>query len=202
MKKIISVLLVMTGAMSTASAMDKLSGTPIASGPSMDYTTGEPSETVNTAANLFDANLDTYFASYAPSYSWGGLDLGSPYMIERIGWAPRSDISEGGASVCLAVIQGANSPDWLDAVPLFLITEDTEVGKITYADINCSKGFRYIRYVTLPASIAILPSLKFTVTKGWEQMTISSSSPTVRRWLSIPWTLRNRTTRSITYRVT
>ena len=52
-----------------------LSGTPMGS-LSVDYNNGSVSTTVNQPANAFDGNLDTYYASYARSYTWVGLDLG------------------------------------------------------------------------------------------------------------------------------
>lgn len=129
-------------------AAEKLTGTPICSGPSVDYATGQPSTTVHTVETLFDGDLNTYFAAYQRSYAWAGLDLGIPHVIERVGWAPRNDYSEGENRVKMAVIQGANSPDWLDAVPLFIITEKGTFNEMTYGDVNCSKGFRYVRYVS------------------------------------------------------
>ena len=127
--------------------MDKLTGTPIGC-QSVDYSTGQPSNTVHTVDLLFDGDLDTYYATYDRSYAWGGLDLGKPHVIERVGWAPRNDYAEGEDRVKMAVIQGANSPDWLDAVPLFIITEKGINNQMLYGDVDCSKGFRYVRYVS------------------------------------------------------
>lgn len=128
-------------------AMEKLTGTPIGC-QSVDYSTGQPSNTVHTVDLLFDGDLNTYYATYDRSYAWGGLDLGKPYVIERVGWAPRNDYIEGEYRVKMAVIQGANSPDWLDAVPLFIITEKGINNQMLYGDVDCSKGFRYVRYVS------------------------------------------------------
>ena len=126
-------------------AADKLSGTPIGS-TSVDYSTGEESTTVNTVANAFDGKLDTYFASYVRSYTWVGLDLGEKHVITRVGWSPRDDW-QGEGRVKLAMFEGANSPDFIDAVPLYLTTEKGKIGKMSYADVDCSRGFRYVRYV-------------------------------------------------------
>ena len=35
----------------------------------------------------------------------------------------------------------------MDALPLYLISERGEIGSMTYADVTCSRGFRYVRYV-------------------------------------------------------
>ncbi|MBR6746395.1 MAG: CotH kinase family protein [Muribaculaceae bacterium] len=126
-------------------AADKLSGKPIGS-TSVDYSTGEESTTVNTVANAFDGKLDTYFASYVRSYTWVGLDLGEKHVITRVGWSPRDDW-QGEGRVKLAMFEGANSPDFIDAVPLYLTTEKGKIGQMSYADVDCSRGFRYVRYV-------------------------------------------------------
>lgn len=126
-------------------AADKLSGTPIGS-TSVDYSTGEESTTVNTVANAFDGKLDTYFASYVRSYTWVGLDLGEKHVITRVGWSPRDDW-QGEKRVKLAMFEGANSPDFIDAVPLYLTTENGKIGQMSYAEVDCSRGFRYVRYV-------------------------------------------------------
>jgi hypothetical protein len=35
----------------------------------------------------------------------------------------------------------------MDALPLYLIDEKGKIGQMSYADVNCSRGFRYVRYV-------------------------------------------------------
>ena len=35
----------------------------------------------------------------------------------------------------------------MDAIPLYIITERGTIGLMSHADINCSRGFRYVRYV-------------------------------------------------------
>lgn len=122
-----------------------LQGTPIGS-IAVDYNSGSASTTVNQPANAFDGNLDTYYASYARSYTWVGLDLGTPHIVTRVGWSPRND-SKGPQRVNLAVIEGANRADFLDAVPLYIIDQNGVIGQMHYADVHVSKGFRYVRYV-------------------------------------------------------
>lgn len=122
-----------------------LHGTVIGTHYSVDYSTSQASESVNTKANVFDGNLTTYFASYDRSHTWVGLDLGEPHIITRIGYAPRPTQP---TRVVTAILEGANSPDFSDALPLYIIKEAAPEGVITYADITCSRGFRYVRYVT------------------------------------------------------
>ncbi len=127
-------------------ADDRLTGTVIGTAETVDYATSQRSTTVNTCANAFDGNLNTFFASWDRNYTWAGLDLGSPYVITRVGWSPRHD-ALGPERVQLGVFEGANRPDFMDALPLYLIEEEGVIGSMSYADVNCSKGFRYVRYV-------------------------------------------------------
>lgn len=122
-----------------------LTGTAIGSSPSVDYSTGRASTTVNTPVSVFDGDMNTYYASYDRNNTWVGLDLGSQHIITRAGWAARND-GVGPSRMILGLIEGANSPDFGDAVPLYLIDAAGKIGEMTYADINCSKGFRYVRY--------------------------------------------------------
>lgn len=127
-------------------AYSRLTGTVIGTQETVDYKTSRKSTTVNTCANAFDGDLKTFFASWERSYTWVGLDLGSPHVITRVGWSPRDD-SLGPARMQLGVFEGANSPDFMDALPVFMIEEKGVIGKMSYADVGCSKGFRYVRYV-------------------------------------------------------
>ena len=123
----------------------KLTGTPIGS-TSVDYTTGSPSTTANTPQCAFDGDLNSFYASYDRSFTWVGLDLGKPHVITRVGWSPRND-HNGPNRVQLGLFEGSNRADFLDAVPLYLISETGEVGVIDHADVCVSRGFRYVRYL-------------------------------------------------------
>lgn len=124
----------------------KLSGTVIGTELSVDYSTNRSSKTVNTRDNAFDGKLDTYFASYDRSLTWVGLDLGAPYIINKVGWSPRND-GQGARRVRLGVFEGANEPDFSDGVPLYLIPEDGTIGQMTYAAVKVTRAFRYVRYI-------------------------------------------------------
>lgn len=123
----------------------KLTGTPIGS-TSVDYTTGSPSTTANTPQCAFDGDLSSFYASYDRSFTWVGLDLGTPHVITRVGWSPRND-HNGPNRVQLGLFEASNRADFLDAVPLYLIPETGEVGVIDHADVCVSRGFRYVRYL-------------------------------------------------------
>lgn len=124
---------------------DKLSGTIIGSKFSVDYSNGQQSTTVNTKENVFDGDFNTYFASYDRSGTWVGLDLGTKHIITGIGYSPR--ITQEGR-VELAMIEGANEPDFSDAIPIHMIKNSAPSGKMRYEDTRCSRGFRYVRYVS------------------------------------------------------
>ena len=129
-----------------AKADEKLAGQVIGVLACVDYTTNQQTATVNTPREAFDGDLSTFFASWERSYTWAGLDLGTAHVITRVGWSPRNDgLGEG--RVVLGVFEGANSPDFMDALPLYVITEKGKIGQMSYADVNCSRGFRYVRYI-------------------------------------------------------
>ena len=124
----------------------KLSGTIIGSIYSVDYDNGNAqSTTVNTKNNVFDGNFDTYFASYDRSGTWVGYDLGKKHVITKIGYSPR--ITQPGR-VELAMIEGANMPDFSDAIPIHMIKSPAPERQMTYEETSCSRGFRYVRYVS------------------------------------------------------
>ena len=139
-------MVIFLGVFSAKGQDAKLSGTVIGTEKSVDYGTNTASTTVNTRECAFDGNLNTYFAAYDRSYAWVGLDLGAPHIITRIGWAP-ANRNKGDERILLGVFEGANSADFMDALPLYIITEKGTLGKMDFADIVCSKGFRYVRYV-------------------------------------------------------
>ena len=142
---VLSVLLLMPALLAVADDQ-KLSGAVIGTAETVDYSTSKQSTTVNTREMAFDGKLDTYFASWERSYTWAGLDLGTPHVITKVGWSPRND-SQGEKRVMLGVFEGANREDFMDALPLYIITEKGTIGQLSYADVACSRGFRYVRYV-------------------------------------------------------
>ena len=130
----------------TAFADGKLTGVVIGTQETVDYQTNTMSTTLNTRDNAFDGDLNSYFASWERSYTWAGLDLGEPFVITRVGWSPRND-GQGEQRVVLGVFEGANREDFMDALPIYIITEKGKIGQMSYADVECSRGFRYVRYV-------------------------------------------------------
>ena len=111
---------------------------------SINYDTNNQSTTVNTIANAFDGDLNTFFASYVRTGGWVGLDLGLKHIITKVAYCPRKTLP---GRLLLGVIEGANNPDFGDAIVLCLITQTPPENKLTEQTINCSRGFRYVRYV-------------------------------------------------------
>lgn len=135
-----------TCAVLNAQTSPLLTGEILGSSPSFDYNTNRSSTTVNTPPNAFDGDLSTFYASNARSNTWVGLDLGTAHTITGVGWSPRND-SNGAKRVRLAVFEGANRPDFLDAVPLYMTSELGTIGEMSYADVHVSRSFRYVRYM-------------------------------------------------------
>lgn len=160
-------------------AGDKLTGTPIGTVEGFDYEQGKVVRNIQSRA--FDGNLNTYFATNARSYTWVGLDLGTPHVIDKVGWSPRND-GVGPKRVQLGVIQGANQEDWLDAVPLYIITEEGTIGKMDYADVNVNKGFRYVRFVSTGNNRCNIAELEFYGTEGEGD----ASEPTLFQITNLP----------------
>lgn len=142
----------------TTMAGNKLTGTPIGTSAGFNYENWCVEYDVQYRA--FDGDLNTYFATDARSYTWVGLDLGTPHVIDRVGWSPRND-GLGPKRVQLGVIQGANSPDFMDALPIYIITEPGVIGSMSYGNVNCSKGFRYVRFVSTGDSRCNIAELEF-----------------------------------------
>ena len=145
-KKLLCTQILLVSLLSPVFGDDLLKGTVIGTAESVNYDNNTKSTTVNTRANAFDGDLNTFFASWERSYTWTGLDLGSAHVITRVGWSPRND-SQGEKRVLLGVFEGANREDFMDALPLYVIPENGKIGTMSYADVQCSKGFRYVRYI-------------------------------------------------------
>ena len=140
-----------------------LRGEVIGSRYSVDYNTSNKSESVNTKESVFDGDFETFFASYDRSNTWVGLDLGEKHIITKVGYSSR--VSQPGR-VELALIEGANSADFSDALPIYIIKEAAEEYVMTYADVHCSRGFRYVRYVTPNDCRCNLAELEFYGYRG------------------------------------
>ena len=70
------------------------------------------------------------------------MDFGKPHVISHIKFRPI-----GTQRTQLGIFEGANTPEFTDAVPFHMIKEVYTMGQDVEVDINCSRGFRYVRYV-------------------------------------------------------
>ena len=151
----ISILLLFIFAYSAVMlAEEKLTGTVISSAASSSTYAG---------AKAFDGSTATYFRSKSASNTWVGLDLGTPHVIKKVGWAPAANYLD---YTKLGVFEGANRADFADAIPLFMITSDDEDQNLKTATVNVSRGFRYVRYVSPNSKYCIVAELEFYGEEG------------------------------------
>ena len=143
-------------------ASKKLGGLPIGS-PSIDYANHKVSKEKNLPADAFDGNTGTFYASYADTYAWVGLDLGQKYVIDSVGFVPAADPA---GTMQLGVFEGANQPDFSDAIPFHVIKDAPAKGQKAGAGVSCSRGFRYVRYVGPSESHCNVAELEFYGTEG------------------------------------
>ncbi len=113
-----------------------------------------------SAPKAFDGDITTYYEGTSSNMQWVGLDLGSPHIITQIKFRPRTG-SNPADRMMLSVFEGANRADFMDAVPLHLISETPVAGRFTTADVEVSRGFRYVRYVGAAGSYAAVAELEF-----------------------------------------
>lgn len=144
-------------------AADLLKGTPIGA-PSVDYGNGGTiSTTVNGPADAFDGDYTTFYASYARSFGWVGLDLGEKYIINNILFVPRANWA---SRLVLGIFEGANTPDFSDAIPLRIIEQTPREGRYNSVAVSCSRGFRYVRYVGPHDARCNIADIRFYGRKG------------------------------------
>ncbi len=160
MRKSITLLFIIlsTSFLHAGSVSIQLTGTVIGTTDNYNYNSASCSSTVNTAANAFDGNLSNYFSACNESGGWVGLDLGSAHVITKISYCPHANHAD---RMLLGVFEGANLPDFGDAVPLYMITTSPSNNTLTSQTINCSKGFRYVRYVGPTNTHSDIAEMKF-----------------------------------------
>lgn len=115
--------------------------------------------------NILDGNIDTYYQTNVSRFGYCGIDLGEPHVISRIGFACRN-YNPARARTRLGLFEGANSPDFSDAVPLQMIKDYVTGGEINYFDVSCSLGVRYVRFVGPEGSQTPVAELELYGEKG------------------------------------
>ncbi len=87
-----------------------------------------------------------YSSPSGDAFKWVGWDLGSRHVVTRVGWqVGELDAAE---AMTLGVFEGANSEDFIDALPLYIIDRNSTHGQATSQELNGSPGVRYVRYVS------------------------------------------------------
>lgn len=110
----------------------------------------------------FDGDGTTYYSSSVTTGGWVGLDLLKPYIITRVGVHPAPTASQ----MQYGLIEGANNPDFSDALPLWMFTQDPEAGTMTYQNVNVSRAFRYVRYQGPYNSASGIADIEFYGARG------------------------------------
>ena len=75
---------------------------------------------------------------------WQGFELSTSYIITKITWYQKDDPSK----YILGIFQGANEPNFIDAIPIHMIKEEHEQNEPIDIDISLNFPFKYIRYVS------------------------------------------------------
>lgn len=163
-------------------ANDKLTGTIIS----------DASSTAMTSASLaFDGDIDTYFQSDFEERAWVGYDLGTTHIIEKVRWCPRFgsfnraittftrkgntyalnntyryEQTDYGYYAQVAIFQGANKPDFSDAINLHVIQKQGIGGEFEEAEIHVTRAFRYVRFVASAGSMGNISEVEFYGNEG------------------------------------
>ena len=129
------------GAQTFAFKTNQLGGTIIG-------TLGSWNNSGDTREMAMDWDMTTFFdapASTGGTNCWVGLDLGAGVSdaITQINYCPRSNIP---SRMVGGYFQGANQPDFSDAVTLFTVTAQPATNVLTTQMITNQSLFRYVRY--------------------------------------------------------
>ena len=93
----------------------------------------------------FDGDPSTYVAGNN-SRSWIGYVFEEPCVITKIRYASDTKV-DSYTKMKGGWFEGANKADFGDAIPLYWITEEPVKGELYEAEVNISRGFRYVRFM-------------------------------------------------------
>ena len=122
----------------------QLHGHAMGASPYYDFSNSGTTSKSNGPECAFDGDENTYYAASRQSMGWVGLDLGAPHVITKIGVLPRKNTS---GTMMMGILEGANDPSFMDAIPLYMIQEEPIGGFMTYYNIQVSRGVRFVRFV-------------------------------------------------------
>ena len=95
--------------------------------------------------DAFDGDPATY-VSGNNSNSWIGYDFEKPCVITKIRYASDTKV-DSYTKMKGGWFEGANKADFGDAIPLYWITEEPVKGELYEAEVDISRGFRYVRFM-------------------------------------------------------
>lgn len=121
------------------------------------------SSSVSSLGNAFDGDLNSAMATSDANGGWVGLDLGEKYVVTEIAYCPANGKEK---NMLLGIFEGANEPDFGDAIPLYIIKDEPEENQLAKKSVLCSRGFRYVRYVGPAGSYCNLAELEFYGDQG------------------------------------
>ena len=124
-----------------------------------------------TRAAVFDGDLRTFFDAPQTSGAWVGIDLGEagPARVTGVAYAPRfrADNNTFPRRMVGGVFEGANRPDFSDAVPFFTVTDVPPPGVLTRREFPAVGPFRYLRYRSPAEGSCNLSELAFFGRSGF-----------------------------------
>ena len=130
----------------------------------------------NTAKAALDSNTATFFDAPQGSGDWVGIDLGldTSAQITRVSFFPRANYPQ---RMIGGVFQGANRPDFADAVTLDSLTASPAAGVYTDNQTSDSLRFRYLRYVSGPNGYCNVAEIQFWGYKAIDTPTATPPTP-------------------------
>lgn len=99
-----------------------------------------------TKEAAIDGDTSTFFDAPTTSGAWVGVDLGSNTSgrLAKVRYVPRSGYA---GRMVGGMFQGANQPDFSDAVTLFTISATPVDGAYASQEITDTGSYRYLRYI-------------------------------------------------------
>ena len=114
---------------------------------------------------------------YSNSMKWVVFELSSPHIITKISWSKINIIS---IDQRFGLFEGANEPNFMDAVPLYMFKENIDSN---FIEIESMSSFKYVRYVSpLKQDISIIEIEIY----GYEPQTTSLNEENIYQPTNIP----------------
>ncbi len=123
-------------------------------------TEGSYNNSDSTIDKVFDNDFNTSFDAPNGNGAWVGLDFGdgSACSITQIKYCPRATFE---SRMVGGVFQGANQPDFSDAVTLGTVSAQPASGVFTSLNIANTSAFRYVRFLSPDNGFGNVAELEF-----------------------------------------